>query len=252
MALLEPQVAADGSLCWLPVEGRPEQLMILMHGVGGEARAMTPLARALRLEFPQAALVALQGFSHFEGAPPDTPGRQYFSIVGVTDDNRPERVAAILPTLQRKVHEWQQATGVGPAATALAGFSQGAICALELVQRHDGIAGRVLAFSGRYARLPMQAPRETTLHIFHGGADPVIPPLHARAIIERMAAIGGDATVDIAEGIGHELPPALMRCAIERLRTHIPHRTWQAAMGAVPQRARREGEGDDGEDEVND
>ena len=112
-----------------------------------------------------------------------------------TDTAIEDRVAAILPTLQRKVHEWQQATGVGPAATALAGFSQGAICALELVQRHDGLAGRVLAFSGRYARLPMQAPRETTLHIFHGGADPVIPALHARAIIERMSAIGGDAKI---------------------------------------------------------
>jgi phospholipase/carboxylesterase len=30
--------------------------------------------------------------------------------------------------------------------------------ALELVQAHDGMAGRVLAFSGRYAQLPKAAP----------------------------------------------------------------------------------------------
>jgi phospholipase/carboxylesterase len=128
----------------------------------------------------------------------------------------------------------QQSTGVGPAATALVGFSQGAVCALELAQREDGLAGRVLSFAGRYAVLPEQALRHTTLHFFHGSQDEVIPADHARAAMQRIAELQGDATIDIAQGVGHELPVALVNCAIERLRTHIPHRTWAAALGAVP------------------
>lgn len=242
MPLLTPHTAPDGSLTWLPVEGRAEQLMVLLHGVGSQAQAMLPLARALRAEFPQAALVAAQGFDAFDGS---GAGRQWFSVAGITDENRPQRVAAVLPRLAERVKQAQQQTQVGPAATALVGFSQGAILALELAQVHDGLAGRVLAFAGRYATLPDHAPQETTLHFFHGAADTVIPAQHARAAIERLAALQGDATIDIASGIGHELPPALMRCAIERLRTHIPHRTWAAALGAVSGLSRRSDRDDD-------
>ena len=216
---------------WLPANGAPEQLMLLLHGVGGDGADMAALAQALRAEFPQAALVAPDGFEPFDGG---GPGRQWFSVRGITEANRAERVAAALPPLVDWVRATQQRLGLPPAATALVGFSQGAIMALELTAQEDGLAGRVLAFAGRYARLPEVAPRNTTLHLFHGGADPVMPALHARAAIQHLATLGGDATVDIAEGVGHELHPVLLGRALHRLRSHIPLRTWQAALGAVP------------------
>lgn len=205
--------------------------MLLLHGVGASAAAMVPLAQVLAAEFPQAALVAPNGFEPFDQGP---GGRQWFSVQGLTDANRAPRVAAVLPRLADWVHATQQRLRVGPQATALVGFSQGAILALELTAAHDGLAGRVLAFAGRYATLPMHAPQHTTLHFLHGEADAVIPAAHARAAIERLAARGGDATVDIAAGVGHELAPVLLQRALHRLRSHIPHRTWAAALGAVP------------------
>lgn len=224
------------TLQWLPAAGRAEQLMILLHGWGAGAADMAPLALALRHEFPQAALLAPEGFEPVDSG---LAGRQWFSLDGITDANRAPRVAAVLPRLADWLRAAQTATGLGPAATALVGFSQGAILSLELVQRHDGIAGRVLSFSGRYAALPEQAPAQTTLHFFHGETDTVIPAEHSRLAMERLAALQGDATIDIARGAGHELPPELMQCAVQRLRTHIPHRTWAAALGAVPELAAR-------------
>ena len=226
------------TLQWLPALGRPEQLMLLLHGWGASAADMAPLAMTLRQAFPQAALLAPQGFDAADGT--GGPGRQWFSVAGVTEANRPARVAALLPRLAAWVRAAQSATGLGPAATALVGFSQGAISALELVQQEDGIAGRVLSFSGHYASLPETAPQHTTLHFFHGAADVVIPAEQARLAIARLSGLHGDATIDIAEGLGHALPPSLMSVAIERLRSHIPHRTWKAAMGQVPGLAQRE------------
>ena len=219
------------TLQWLPASGRPEQLMLLLHGWGASAADMAPLALALQAAFPQAALLAPQGFE-----PVDTglAGRQWFSLDGVTEDTRPARVAAVLPRLADWVRAAQQASGIGPAATALVGFSQGAILALELAQLHDGIAGRVLSFAGRYATLPSVPLAQTTLHFFHGATDTVIPAAQSRLAMERVAAFQGDATIDIASGVGHDLPPVLVQCAVQRLQTHIPHRTWMAAMGAVP------------------
>ncbi len=225
------------TLQWLPAAGPGAQLMILLHGWGGRAADMAPLAKRLRQAFPQAVLLAPEGFEAADSG----GGRQWFDVAGandpVTEANRPARVAAALPPLADWVRAAQAKTGVSDAATALVGFSQGAIVALELVQRHDGIAGRVLAFAGRYACLPDHAPRLSTLHFFHGATDTVIPAAQARLAIERLAVLRGDATIDIANGVGHALPMALADRAIERLRSHIPQRTWAAALGAVPEPA---------------
>lgn len=192
---------------------------------------MHGLADALRAAFPHAAIVAPDAPEPFDAGP---RGYQWFSATGVDDANRYERVGAALPGLRRWVRATQDRLRVGPAATALAGFSQGAILGLELAQQDDGIAGRVLAFGGRYARVPETAPRATTLHLLHGGADEVIDVAHARWALQHLAVLHGDATLDIAESVGHELHPALIDRALHRLRTHIPHRTWEAALGSRP------------------
>lgn len=221
------------TLEFLPPGGAPpEQLMVLLHGAGAQATSMLPLARALQREFPRAALLLPQGFDPFDA---DVEGgRQWFSDAGLTDENRPQRVAAACARLVDWVRAAQQRLRGAPAATALVGFAQGATLALETAQAEDGLAGRVLSFSGRYAVLPEHALQLTTLHLLHGGADPLVPAAHSRAALQRLGQIGGDATLDIAEGIGHVLHPALIEQAIHRLRSHIPHRTWQAALGVVP------------------
>ena len=222
-----------------PLAGRAEQLLVLLPAQHDAAASMLPLARALRAAFAQAMVLARPGlapaFPDPEAAAAATPAAS-------------SAVPAALGQLRAWVVAAQQATGVGPAATAIAGFGEGALAALELAVAFDGLAGRVLAFGGRFAALPVQAPEETTIHLFHGADDEVVPVAHARAAIERLGALGGDATIDIAGRTGHVLAPVLVDCALHRLRTHIPARTWAAALGAVPaavRKARERGSPDD-------
>jgi len=217
---------------WLPAEGQPEQLILLLHGVGADGTAMAPLAQALRVEFPRAAVLAPDAPHAFDNG--GGRGRQWFSVAGITESNRAERVAAALPPLLQWIRQTQDRLRVPPVATAIAGFSQGAILALETALAADGLAGRVLAFSGRFVAMPAAAPRHTTVHLFHGSADPVIPAALSSQALEVLGVLQGDATLDIAEGIAHEIHPALVSRALFRLRNHIPARTWAAALGAVP------------------
>jgi len=217
---------------WLPAAGRPEQLIVLLHGVGSEGAAMAPLAQLLRHEFPQAAVLAPDAPHRFDGG--GARGRQWFSVDAITEDNRVSRVAAALAEFTPWLRATQQRLQAVPVETALVGFSQGAILGLEFALAEDGLAGRVLAFSGRFAKPPAAAPQHTTLHLFHGGADPVIAASFSRQALQAMQALRGDATLDIAEGVGHELHPVLAQRALFRLRNHIPARTWAAALGAVP------------------
>ena len=216
-----------------PAQGRIEQLILLFHGWAQDARALAPLADALQREFPQAAVLVPEAPTPADGG---RKGRMWYSIEGLDQDLSlwPARVAAQLDGLAPWVRAQQQRLGVSEAATCLGGFSQGALLSLELVARHDGIAGRVLAFGGRYCTLPAAAPQRTTLHFLHGQDDAIFPVAEVQRALEHLGAHQGDATVDIAHGVGHQLHPALIDRALFRLRNHIPQRTWREALGAAP------------------
>ena len=67
--------------------------------------------------------------------------------------------------------------------------------ALESIKAEPGLASRVIAFNGRYASLPETASTATTIHLIHGGEDPVIDLAHAVAAQEALISAGGDDIV---------------------------------------------------------
>ena len=211
----------------LPEATAVKQLFILLHGVGSSSSDLVPLANKLKEAFSGAAFLIPDAPFPFDGG---GNGRQWFSINSVTEENRAARVAAAIPVLQALVVNAQDRYQVLKSDTALVGFSQGAIMALEYSLANDGGVGRVLAFSGRFANLPEKAPELTTLHLLHGENDPVIPVAHAYAAYERLMDMNGDATLDVASSVGHEIHPALSDRAIHRLQTCIPLRSWKQAL----------------------
>ena len=222
------------ALACLPAEGPAELLFVLLHGVGASAAHMAPLAQALAAEYPQAAVLCLDAPDPFDGVPGGGTGYQWFSVRGVTEANRPERVAATMPRFVAQVRDLQARFAMDWPRTALVGFSQGAIMALEAVQAEPRLAGRVLAFAGRHATAPMHAPEDTTVHILHGLDDRVMPHASIVDSADRLLALGGDVTADVLPGIGHELHPRLVQKALEQLRTFLPKKLWRDAMAEAP------------------
>jgi phospholipase/carboxylesterase len=195
----------------------PARLFILLHGVGADAEGLRPLASLLQREFPDALVEIPEGFSPFDSAP---GGRQWFSVRGVTEQNRPARVAAALPTLLAWVRAAQERHAVPASATTLIGFSQGAIMALEAVAAADGLVGEAVAFAGRFATLPEPGPRQTKVHLLHGEEDAVMPIAHARTALAWLRDRDCEVTLDTLARCGHELHPALVAKALERLKGH--------------------------------
>ena len=128
----------------------------------------------------------------------------------------------------------QQASGASVESTALVGFSQGAIMVLEAAQAQPHLAGRVIAFAGRYAKLPTAAPERTTLHLFHGKQDDVIHYSHTVHAAERLVQLGADLTADVVPFTGHGISEELQDLLVERLRGHIPKHVWEEAMRNAP------------------
>ena len=220
-------------LARLPESGNPDLLFLLFHGVGANAEHMAVLAQRLAQEYPQAAVLCIDAPDAFDAAPAGD-GRQWFSIQGIDDANRPARVAAALPRFVATVRALQLRVAMDWPRTALFGFSQGAIMALEAAQAESELAGRVLAFSGRYAVLPDHAPRDTCVHLLHGMDDRVMPHAASVEAARQLVALGADVTADVLPDIGHELDPRLIERAIDQLRSFLPARTWRAAFEAAP------------------
>jgi phospholipase/carboxylesterase len=214
-----------------PAGGQAKQLFLLFHGVGAAPDDLVPLGQILARQFPQSAVVSVQ-------APYDCPhssGFQWFSIDGITEGERPLRTAQAMPSFQQIVQQWQQAFGVSADATALVGFSQGAIMALESTQHGKMLAARIVSLSGRFSRLPNQAPESCTLHLIHGKQDAVIPYSHTVHAAERLVQLGADITADVIPFAGHEINEEIAALVIERLITHVPKRYWEAVQEEAQQ-----------------
>lgn len=125
----------------------PKQLFLLFHGVGDNPVSMGRIGRYFAEAFPMAQVISIGG--------PEAiglgEGRQWFSVQGVTEENRVRRVNAIMPRFVETVRYWQETTGIDYSHTALIGFSQGSIMILEALKAEKNLAGRAVAFSGRFA-----------------------------------------------------------------------------------------------------
>lgn len=191
----------------------PRQLLLLFHGVGSSAEDLHPLGQALAALQSQAFVVSVQS--------PDASdlgqGWQWFPVQGVTEANRPSRVALAMPRFVEAVRAWQRESGVGPDSTSLVGFSQGAIMALESTQQSEPIASRVIALAGRFAQPPRIAPPKVVLHLLHGEQDRVMPVALAIDADAQWRALGGVATLNLFSGLGHGIDARVVRRVAEHL-----------------------------------
>jgi phospholipase/carboxylesterase len=189
----------------------PSRLVLLFHGVGSSAQNLAPLGWALAPDLAGAAIVSVQ-------APEAAgPGWQWFSVQGVTDADRPARVAAAMPQFAHAVAQWQATCAIGPADTTLIGFSQGAIMALESTQLDIPLADCVIALSGRFARPPRIVHGTVRTHLMHGDADRVMPVLGAVDALAWLKDLGGAVTLDRFTGLGHGIDARVVEAIARRL-----------------------------------
>ncbi|MFZ4286660.1 esterase [Variovorax sp. HJSM1_2] len=191
---------------------KASQLVLLSHGVGSVPQSLVGLAQWFAQRAPGAFVVSLAS-----PEPSDiSNGFQWFSVRGITEENRPARVAAAMPGFAASVQHWQQVAKVDAHKTLLAGFSQGAIMALESTKLDHPPAHRVVALAGRYAELPIHKPH-ATIHLLHGTADPVMPVAQAQSAFARLQHLQANATLDLVPGVGHEPHPAMLSYLAQRL-----------------------------------
>jgi phospholipase/carboxylesterase len=181
-------------------------LIVLLHGVDSTPDDMAPLRARLAADLPGALIEA-----------PAAPGRQWFSIDGITDgagdSERAARTRAALPALVATVHALQRQHGKAPHDTVLVGFSQGASMALAACG-HTLLASRVVAIAGRCLPLPERWDARIAVRLVHGRMDGVVPADYSRQAAAHLAALGADVALDLVPRTVHLLTPLLVARAV--------------------------------------
>ncbi|MBN8504428.1 MAG: esterase [Burkholderiales bacterium] len=220
-----PDIPLQHSLALLPEQGAPDLLFLLLHGDGADGRQMEPLALALRREYPQAAVVALD-------APLALPSQNVAGWRWFDADAADQGAAlqAALPGFVARVRAWGALFGLPWPRVALAGFSQGGQMALEAVVAEPHLAGRVLAIAAAPLARPQAAPEGVCLHLLHGLDDAEVPKQHVLDAARTWVGLGADLTADLLPGVGHELHAQLIERGIHQLRHFIPAHLWREAV----------------------
>jgi phospholipase/carboxylesterase len=198
-----------------PANTPAKGLVVLMHGVGSNARDLMPLADIWSESLPDVAFTSLDGTDPFDGG---FGGRQWFSLRDVDAANREARVAAAYPALrsmlEAELAHWQLPFG----RLALVGFSQGSIMAMHHVASSAEGAAGVVAYSGRLAS-PVVARNATPLTLIHGEDDEVIPVRELEYAADAFSNAGYTVDAYALPGIGHTISAdgvALGHEALER------------------------------------
>lgn len=179
-------------------------LVIFLHGVGSNGDDLAVLGQHWSSLLPDVAFASPDAPFPFEHA----MGYQWFSLTGITTQNRPARVrdarAAFDDTLQQLMAQHGMADAWDKVI--LVGFSQGSIMALDaLASGRYPLAG-VVAFSGRLSFDEALTPQpHIPALLIHGKADDVIPFSESESAEQRLLQAGVTVEARYEAATGHTI-----------------------------------------------
>lgn len=188
------------------MSGSNDSLVVFLHGVGALGADLAPLAEPLSAFLPSTVFAAPDAPARFDGG---GPARQWFSVAGISLDNRQQRVEQAREAFDRVISATLAERGFAGRLdrVALFGFSQGAIMALDAIASGRWPVAAVVAASGRLpiAVEPSPAAATTSVLLLHGEFDAVVPAEESRRAAPRLKAAGFAVETRFFPRLGHSI-----------------------------------------------
>ncbi len=201
-----------------PASGGPaKQLLILCHGVGADGSDLLGIAPYLAKVLPDAKFMAPDAPHRFDLAP---FGRQWFSLLEVTQETRLAGAQAAAPILDAFIDAQLAAHGLEDKDLALIGFSQGTMMALHVGLRRRRAPAAIVGYSGMLVGENLLASEMTCrppVLLVHGDTDDVIPPDSLPEAVAALEGAGLRVRHELRPGLGHGLDDRAIILAMDFL-----------------------------------
>lgn len=187
--------------------GDPDQLVILLHGLGADGADLIGLAPHWAQTLPNAAFVAPNAPYPCDMAP---MGYQWFSVQDRTPEAMLAQARAIAPSLGAFIDAELARVGLTADKLALVGFSQGTMMSLYVAPRRAAPVAAVVGYSGRLIA-PEQLQAETVsrppILLIHGVVDDLVPFASMAEAEAGLNAAGFTVETEARPGLGHGIDP---------------------------------------------
>lgn len=209
--------------------GRPNSLVVLLHGYGSNGADLLGLAPYWAKQLPHAQFVAPNAPQPVAMAP---GGFQWFAL-GQPDPRLMETGArAAAGPLDRFLDRELERYGLDGGRMALIGFSQGSMMALHVGLRRPIAPAGIIGFSGALvgrARLKEERSCAPEVLLIHGDRDDRIPLAAMFDAADGLSEAGASAQWHISYGVPHSIGPDGLDLGGEFLaRVLAPKRALQA------------------------
>jgi phospholipase/carboxylesterase len=185
--------------------GKPDALVILLHGYGSNGADLISLAPFWAKALPGAAFVAPNAIEPVPQAP---GGYQWFGIASIDPHLMEQGVRGAAPSVDSFVTRELDKHGLDASRCVLVGFSQGTMMALHVGLRREAPLAGIVGFSGMLPgapRLKDEMRSKPPVLLIHGDRDPTIPATAMFDAAEGLAAAGHGAQWHVSYGIPHSI-----------------------------------------------
>lgn len=187
--------------------GKPDSLVIFLHGYGSNGADLISLAPYWAQALPGTAFVSPNAIDSVPMAP---EGFQWFPITNLDPHLMEQGARAAAQSVDRFIDRELERYGLAPDRLALVGFSQGTMMALQVGLRRERQIAAILGFSGVLVgarSLKEQMRSKPPVLLVHGDRDPTIPVPALFDSAEALAAAGHGAQWHISYGVPHSIGP---------------------------------------------
>lgn len=203
-----------------PETGPPDRLVVILHGYGANGEDLISLGAYWRSVLPQALFVA-----------PNAPnvcainpgGFEWFDLSTSDLSRIPPLAAAARPVVSDLLEALWAQTGLGIEDTVLAGFSQGAMMALEVGLRLPEPVRAIIGFSAALpsvATLGAEIVSRPPVCLVHGDADEVVPYAYGRTAQQVLEGLDVPVAFHTSVGAGHMIAEDGLAAATSFLERH--------------------------------
>ena len=183
--------------------GKPQQLVLLLHGVGADGNDLIGLAPYFQQILPEAYFFAPNAPDDCDFAP---FGYQWFSLGDFSHETRLRGARQTAPVLDNLIDSLLSKYGLSEENMLLIGFSQGTMMALHVGLRRGRQLAGIIGYSGMLLGADILAGEiksRPPVLLTHGDADEVLPVDSLPAAVAGLEAVGVSVDSYIRPGLGH-------------------------------------------------